>query len=202
MYQRQQTYEQITYNPSDVDINNITVPDLLAYLPQYYQNSNVMTNIQTAIAKEVGRANFEVDDIVNQMFIDTATWGLVLWENELNVDTDLSKSLSYRREFLKAKLRGVGTISKTMLRNTALAYTNADISITEYPSTYSFKIKFTSMKGRPPNLAGFLATLDNIKPAHLSYTYEFTFTLWNELLAKTWNQEKTDGITWEILRVV
>jgi uncharacterized protein YmfQ (DUF2313 family) len=188
-------YSQNT--PDDEQIISYS-PDLMKYLPFYYSNSEVMKNIQTSISKEIGRLYYSVEDILNQFFIDTATWSLNLWEKELGIKTDISKSYEFRREIIKAKLRGTGTVTKKMLKNTVLAYTNAEVSIIENPQDYSFIIKFIGVKGIPKNMAGLIETIENIKPAHLAYSFEYTFSWWNNIKSLTWTQAKTN--TWNQLR--
>ena len=53
---------------------------IMQYLPEYYQNSRVMGAIAEAQGAELELLNKALDEILAQFFIDTATWGLNLWD--------------------------------------------------------------------------------------------------------------------------
>lgn len=196
-------YGELLYSQEQPENEEIEmfIPNLMEYLPPYYGNSKVMKNIQSVIAKEVGTQKYASGDVLKQFFVDTATWGLDLWEEELGLEVDKSKTNEVRREVLKAKLRGTGTVTKEMLKNTCLAYTNAEVAITEDYANYQFIIKFVGVKGIPPNMEGLIQTIDEIKPAHLGYEFQYTYTVWQMLTDKglTWQQAQTK--TWDELRV-
>lgn len=202
MYGKMQ-YGELLYaqeKPQAEDIE-MFIPDLMGYLPPYYGSSKVMRNIQDAIAKEVGTQKYASGDVLKQFFVDTATWGLDFWEEELDLEIDKSKTYEARREVLKAKLRGTGTVTKGMIKNTCLAYTNAEVAITEDYANYRFIIKFIGVKGIPPNMEGLIQTIEEIKPAHLGYEFKYTYTVWQMLTEKelTWQQAQIK--TWDELRV-
>jgi uncharacterized protein YmfQ (DUF2313 family) len=168
-------YTQDIAPPDEEQIQGLT-PDLMGYLPNYFKNSRIMNELQATQARELGLVNARRIDRLNQCFIDSATWSLELWENELGIDTDLSKSYATRREIVKAKRRGSGTVTKQMLINTALAYTNAEVQVIEDPENYTFVLKFIGVRGIPQNMAGLIKTIDEIKPAHLGYRFEYTYS--------------------------
>lgn len=180
---------------------SICSPDLMRYLPTYYKNSKVMKNILCANSKEIGRIECSQKDLLNQFFIDTATWGLNLWEKEYGIITDLNKSYEERREIIKAKKRGQGTITKKLLKDTAEAFSGGECEILEHPESYSFTVQFIGIKGIPKNLAGFKDMLDTIKPAHLAYDFKYTYTVWDFLKDKslTWGNAKLK--TWNDLKI-
>lgn len=173
---------------------------LLDYLPNYYRDSKVLAELLKAFTAEITANNYAISDLENQLFIDTATWGLDVWEKQLGIYTDESKPYTERREMIKAKMRGSGTCTIEMIKNTALAYTNAEVEVIEDNPNYTFAVKFVSTKGIPPNESDFRHTVDTIKPAHLAYTVEYTYTVWGELKAKTWGEIKTK--TWAQVRII
>jgi hypothetical protein len=176
-----------------------TPPYLMSYLLSFYENCRIMKSIQDAIANELGGVRFALDDILNQFFVQKATWGLEFWERELGLPTDPTKPFAWRREMIMAKLRGIGTITKQMLINAAAAFSGGEVDVIEYPSEYGFEIRFIGVKGIPPNMAGFIEMLEQIKPAHLTYGFKYTYTVWDNLHNLTWNQAVTK--TWNELKV-
>lgn len=172
---------------------------LLDYMPTYYKKSKVFKALLKAYEGELNANNDANFDLQAQLFVDTATWGLSVWERELKIATDLAKPHLERREVIKSRLRGSGTCSAEMIKNTATAYTNAEIEVTENNSQYKFVIRFTGVKGVPADIEMFKSTIEAIKPAHLTYTIEYKYTVWGELKATTW--DKVKKVTWGELMV-
>lgn len=181
---------------------DLLMPNLMKYLPFYYQESEGIINIQHAIAKELGRLNFNVEDLRKQYFIDTATWGLAMYEIELGLRVDNTMLYADRREIIKAKLRGRGTTTVKMIKNTAEAFSGGDVDVIEYNSAYYFVVKFIGQKGIPRNLQAFSDMLDTIKPAHLGYKFEFILLTWDmfDHLGMTSNELEENNVLWKDLQ--
>lgn len=173
--------------------------DMMKYLPNCYQDSTKMKNLQLSIGKEFGGLSYNINELMQQMFVDTATWGLSLWEKELGIQTDISKSNTTRREIIKAKLRGAGTTTKIMIKNAAMAFNGGDVDVIEYPKEYKFVIQFIEVLGIPPNMAGLIQSIEEIKPAHLSYSFKYTYTVWHNLCDIIWNG--VNAKTWAELKI-
>lgn len=184
--------------PSNEDIHPYK-PDLMRYMPGYYHDSMLMKTILDADADELGKYYYYIEDLFKQLFINSATWGLDIWEKELGLTTDISKTYEERRELIMARLRGVGTITKVLLKNIASAFSGGDVDVIEYPAECRIVIKFIGTKGVPKNMNTFAAMVETVKPAHLAYSFEYTFTWWNKIAELTWAQA---GIgTWDDLRI-
>ncbi|WP_235941567.1 putative phage tail protein [Paenibacillus puerhi] len=172
--------------------------DLMAYLPDYYKDSHQMNALQATAGEEVSEFRYRVDEQLDQLFLDTATWGLVLWESELGLDTERTQSYEWRREMLRAKLRGTGTTTRQMIIEAAAAFSGGEVDVADHPEEARFEIHFIGVKGIPANMAGFIRLLEEIKPAHLSYSFEYTYSVWNALKQLTWQQAQSK--TWAQLR--
>lgn len=174
--------------------------DLSGYVPDYLRDKREIKALTTAEGYEIGLAFHNLRDVFDQAFLSTATWGLSLWERDNGITTNLSLSYEERKEIIAAKLRGSGTVTGRMLKNTAEAFSGGDVEIIEKPEEYLFIIRFVGMKGIPRNMQAFMAMLDDIKPAHLAYKFEYTYTTWNSLKIFTWGElaEKT----WDEVRVM
>ena len=195
-------YGNIEYS-RDSSSNNIDEKyrvDLMKYLPYYYQTSEIMKSIQNSNSIEVGNLRYSIDDSINQFFVESATWGLNRLEGIFNIQTDINKSYEERREILKAKLRGSGTVTKEMIKNVAQAFSGGEVEVIEDNPNYNFTIKFIGVKGIPKNMQGLIEAIEDIKPAHLGYSFSYTYTTWdllksnltwNKANIKTWNELKT-----------
>ncbi len=179
------------------------IPNLMWYLPKYYRKDKGSMHClqQKAIAPEIGQLKFLNEELLAQFFIDTATWGLDLWEKELEIQTDRSKPFERRREIIKAKLRGAGTTTVEMIKNVAEAFSGGEVIVIEEPNEAHFILRFVGTVGIPPNMAGLTKAIEDIKPAHLAFMYEFTWSWWTNLTDKnlTWNGAST--YSWDDIRI-
>lgn len=184
---------------ADAETPEYTIPNLMKYLPWYYQDSREMTCLQGIVAEDIGALrNYAIPDLLKQFFVKTATWGLDYWENEFGIVTNRSNSYVRRREIILAKMRGSGTSTKERIKSVAEAFSGGEVDVIEYNDEYRFEVKFIGVLGIPPNMAGFLNMLDEIKPAHLGYSISYTYTVWNMLKPLIWNEAKTR--TWNQIR--
>ena len=163
--------------------------DLLEYLPSFYHNSDVIKTFMESNSIEVDTLKAYIEDLIKNLYVKTATWGLDLFEEELGLTTDKSISYEERRERILAKKRGNGTTTKAMIKNTAEAFSGGEVEVVENFNDYSFVVKFVGVKGIPKNLTLFKNMIEEIKPAHLNYELAFTYTVWNMVMAtdNTWN---------------
>lgn len=171
--------------------------ELLKYLPPFYADLKDMVDIQSSQGIEIEMQRAAITDLLNQFFVNTATWGLDIWERELGIATSTGAN-ERRREVIMAKLRGAGTTTKEMIRSVASAFSGGDVEVMEYPGEYRFVVKFTGVLGIPPNMDGLVTAIDEIKPAHLAYSFTYKYTTWSMLQGLTWQQ--VGGKTWGELR--
>lgn len=169
-------------------------PDLLEMVPAYYQTSRVMRSLLNAQAEEVGLLYKALDETLQQFFVETATWGLARWEEELGLVTAPSQTFDRRREMIKAKLRGAGTTTPQMIQRVASAFSGGEVEVVSVPSEYRFIVRFIGILGIPPNMAGLIQMLEEIKPAHLAYTFDYTYSTWGMIKPLTMGQVKP--MTW------
>lgn len=176
--------------------------NLMDYLPSYYWNNNkknLMPFVQEAVSKELGTLLDDISDTLDQLFVDTATWGLDLWEAELGIATDKTKSDNYRRPVAISKIRGRGITTPGVLAELATLFSGSQAIVIEYPQEYRFVIKFIGARGIPPNLSDLSRAVNEIKPAHLDYSYEYTYLIWYE--AATYKWDEAHIMTWDQFRV-
>ncbi|MGF9711614.1 YmfQ family protein [Paenibacillus naphthalenovorans] len=159
----------------------------------------VVGNILDREATEIGQLNADIYDVLNQFFIDTATWGLAYWERVCGIPTDLAKPIEQRRSVIRSRLRGIGTVTVALIKNVAEAYDNGEVEVTENVAAYTIGIKFIANRGVPENLEDTRAALREIIPAHLAIEFSFTYLQWDELDAQgfTWDTLDARLFTWD-----
>ncbi len=172
--------------------------NLMEYLPDYYYDNKTMESLQGIISRGINKLADNLEETVDQCFINTADSLLGRYEKIYGLDVDVTKSKEFRRERIRAKVRGTGTVTKQMVAEVARSYSNGEVAVIENNENSSFIVKFIGTKGVPANMADLTLTIEEIKPAHLSFTFEYTFNTWNDILHMTW--EEAGSFTWDQLR--
>lgn len=142
------------------------------------RNSKVIQSVFTSEEQQFTLLNSSIEDIKKQLDIDTATWGLVVYEKELKIPTNLNKPLNDRRSVIKSKLRANGKVDSIQIKLVADAYTNGDVLVS---FNGHIVVKFNSVYGIPPNLEDLKFAIEDVKPAHLAVDYEFNYLLIKEI---------------------
>jgi uncharacterized protein YmfQ (DUF2313 family) len=154
---------------------------MLGYCPQYYESSRLFQSYLQTSGTEMDDFRTAMDEVLDQFFVNTATWGLDKWESELGLTSFAGKPEDQRRSRIVSKLRGMGTVTVALMQSVAKSYTNGEIQVTEHPETYSFTVKFVDQLGVPPNLNDLKQAIEEIKPAHLAVVYEYKYLLINQI---------------------
>lgn len=174
--------------------------DLIRYLPPYWHVYDEMIELQKALGYEIGALYANQTLASDQMFLDTAEEALALWEQDFGLDSDSRKSTVFRRERVRSKLRGAGTTTKKMIEIMAASFAGGEVEVIEVPDEYRFIVKFVGVKGVPANMADLEAAIEEIKPAHLTFEFAYSYNWWDTLKDRTWNSMST--YTWEQVRTV
>jgi uncharacterized protein YmfQ (DUF2313 family) len=159
---------------------------LIDLLTGNYPKSPQVVGLQEALDYYAEALKAAKIDLFDQFHVKTATWGLASWEKSLGIEADISVSNDFRRERICAKLRGTGTITKAIVEQTAAAYSGGEVEIIEHPESNSFAVKFIGTLGIPANMADLTLTIEEIKPAHLGFTFEYTYRRWGEISEYLW----------------
>lgn len=162
--------------------------NLLRLLPEDYPKSPAVVELQKAIEKLGTATEEDVADLLDQFFLDTATWGLSCWEKVYGVESDAKKSLEVRRSAVRAKMRGMGTTTVELVQNVSESFVNGEVAVEEHNDEYRFDIVMLSVIGIPPNMEDLKRAIEEIKPAHLAY----------EIIIKynTWGMVRNSQMTW------
>lgn len=145
---------------------------MILQLQAFQRNSKVYNQIFNVEGLQFGSRDEAIEDLKLQLVVDTATWGLEIYESELDIVTDNSKPLLERRSVIKSKMRGTGQVNSALIKLVSDSYTNGDVDVL---FDGSIIVKFVSVKGVPPNIEDLEKVIDDIKPAHLNYSFVFTY---------------------------
>ncbi|ANY67743.1 hypothetical protein BBD42_15670 [Paenibacillus sp. BIHB 4019] len=177
--------------------------DMHDYLPRYYEDVPIATNIINRETAEAAQINADIYDVLAQFFVDTATWALPRWERNFALKTDEAKPVEQRRAALKSRIRGVGTVTAELIESIAEAYANGEVEVVEDNANYTVKLTFVSALGQPPNFADLEAAIRDAMPAHLAVEYVFLYTTFGALenYAVTFGDIETAGLTFAQLEI-
>lgn len=174
--------------------------DLMTLLPPYYEQNETMKKLQEVLSAESDKLETQLSNVVAECFVNTAGAMLSRYERIYGIEIDIAKSKTFRRERIKAKIAGVGTTTKQMIKNVSASYSNGDVEVIEDNGNSKFVIKFVGTLGIPENMADLKLTIEEIKPAHLDVTYEYVYNTWGNLKQITWGQ--ASDFTWSQIRTV
>ena len=159
---------------------------LINKLPSFYDN-NITKPIQNSFDIEVNSINDEVENTLNQFYVDSATYGLDKWEKMLGISKN-NFDTQTRRENIKAKMRSRGTTTVSVIKNVCEAYSNGIVEVIVNHLDYSFVIDFVGTIGVPKAFAELDKTIEEIKPCHLAHSYKFNYNTHNDLSNYTHEQ--------------
>ena len=137
-----------------------------------------MENVQDLLnseSKEIDRVKELLTEKINQLFISTATYGLDRYETILGLTTDTKLDRTERISRIVAKMLGQGTVNSKLIKNVADSFTNGEVDIIEYPKESRFEVVFTSVIGIPTKIEDLTAAINEIKPAHLLFSYIYRY---------------------------
>ena len=159
---------------------------LIAKYPDFWAGSAEFVDLQTSMEPEIAALRERQADVMLQLDIATATWGLRYWEEALGIAVETGKELEYRRSRVKSKLRGAGVVTVGLIDSVAESYSNGEVEVTEYPAEYRLEIKFVGTVGIPPNMEDLTVALQEIMPAHLQWDYIIVYNTWDMVKPYTW----------------
>ena len=146
---------------------------LINKLPSFYDNY-ITKPIQDSFTVEANSMNDEVENTLNQFYVDSATYGLDKWEKMLGISKN-NNDIQTRRENIKAKMRSRRTTSIEVIKNICEAYSNGIVEINVDHANYSFEISFISTIGVPLSFEEMDRVVNEIKPCHLAHSYKFNY---------------------------
>lgn len=143
--------------------------EMIRSLPLYERKSRLYIDLFNAEAKQFKLLNDQIEDVRKQFFIDTATWGLKVYEKELKLIVPTGSTLESRRAAIKAKWRSDGKVDRALLESVASAILHAVVKI-EFTGRILFY--FEVSEDEVGNVGMFYKTINDIKPAHLPMELE------------------------------
>nr|DAK14565.1 MAG TPA: tail protein [Caudoviricetes sp.] len=144
---------------------------LFEWITDIYDDCKIMIQIYEALGVQFDNVNYMFEDILKQMFPQTATWGIELWERRLNLPTNESESLESRRGKVIAKIQSKIIINPETMGVITKNFTGIDVKIIEWLKDWTFAVQ-TDAKNM--NKAFEIhKIIKRIKPSHLAFVLQF-----------------------------
>ncbi len=89
----------------------------LKHLPKFLPIDDDFKNTELISDDEHEKLRLAVLDVKNQLFVETATWGLSDWERVLGISVKENAGIEDRRIQILLKLQGLNTVSETFMNN-------------------------------------------------------------------------------------
>lgn len=142
---------------------------LIDKLPSFYGNGGLVPEIQKSLEIEREILEKEIIEFRKQLFVETSSWALNLWEEFLNIPIDESLGIDLRRSRIKAKItRSTPALTQNQLKNILSPYFES-IEIFEYARENRFEAIFGTNTIIGGNLNIAINEIEESKPAHLAY---------------------------------
>jgi hypothetical protein len=167
--------------------------DIQTYIPRYYKDSAHAQAIFNAETSESVRLHSNVIDVLNQFYIQTATWGLDRWEELFDIETDYSLSYEDRRTDLLERIEGYYLITPKILTDVTWKKPMYGSEIIQDFPNYKVTVKITEFRAveeslDPKKFKKFVNKMRALVPSHMELIIAFTWVPWDEF--------KTADIRW------
>lgn len=143
--------------------------------PAFLAGSAEFRDIQEALEPELLALWSVRDGALDQLCVETATWGLPYWEKSLGIPVDEGKDLESRRSRVRVKLLGSDVTTVALVKSSAEIWSGQRAEVTEYANEFRFEIRFVETNGVPPNMRDVTASIRELIPAHLQWDYIFFY---------------------------
>ena len=117
--------------------------DISQYLPAFLSRSPHFKSTNDADSKEHDTIRIAIQDVLDQCYVASATWGLERWEELVGITTDTTLDINIRRQNVLSKLQNPESVTKVFLTNLVNRYI-ADKAgfIMSYPPEYRIEILY------------------------------------------------------------
>ena len=147
---------------------------LIDKLPYFY-NNGITRPIIEAEQTERDILIEEIADVLKQMYVSTATWGLDYWEEMLYLPRNTGETYEKRRSIIYARMRSTRTTTVKVVEELAASFFKPEnVTVTEHNENYYFNIEFENIKASTVKLQDVIDVLEIYKPAHLNYDFTFS----------------------------
>lgn len=160
---------------------------MLKLINKIYKKDRVTLDLIGSLTKKFSECENKINDLYKQIFLNSADWYLELKELEMSIGKRLD-DIDKRRNYVRARLLGVGTATKEMLESAANSIDGIEVEISFRDMTVI--VRFLKAKSNR-YLSMAKRSIENMKPYHLDMILEYEHVNWGEIKG---NEDKP--VTW------
>ena len=147
---------------------------LINKLPDFYRECPKTNTIQDGLSSEINNLYSKVNSTIDQLYVNSATWGLSEWEKFADIKKT-EGTIEQRRARVASKLKAKGTTTLEVMKSLCKSYAE-DIRVTEIYNEYKILLELITTKEsdipKTYNFADMNEAIWEIKPAHLGHEIE------------------------------
>ena len=136
------------YNTETADLRNVILINelgnqMLDTVAPIYDLSALTLNVFESFGETLTKeTDFVSGDFILQMFPQTVTWGIPLWEKEYGITPDASKNIEQRRQYLMGTMNKHSPITPHRVKDMVFAVTGKECEVEENtaPNTITVSI--------------------------------------------------------------
>lgn len=141
----------------------------LEYISPIYEQSIIMQAILEAIGAEWDEAEKLADEVLAQLFPQTATWGIVYWERLVGIPRNDSLSIEQRRARVLTRMQTRWPMTKERMEQLVRTFSkDKQAFIREFFDQYRFEVLFSLTQS--VDLGIVYEVIEEAKPVHLGYS--------------------------------
>ena len=156
---------------------------LLSYLPWYERESEVFKEILKTEEIEFDKLKLKLGDLEEQFFVDTATWGLSIYEKELGLPVEPDIDIRIRRGLIKAKTMMQPPSSKRKVVSILKSFVET-AEIEEAFDEYRFNVILKTLDTVGDKIQYIHWVVEEFKPTHMDYIFIVCYLFYPETFFK------------------
>jgi hypothetical protein len=160
---------------------------MLKTVSPIYDKSYVAKWIFQVMGLEIDEAWKFIEELRLQAFPETATWGILYWEQRYNIPPDDSLSIEERRQRVIIKRGKRSPMNPARIEQFTRDVTGRQTIVTEPDGSYVFSIAILPGEATVDYQA-LIDTIKSVKPSHLSFNVLFQTDV--TLTIQAYSQEK------------
>lgn len=176
-------------------IRSPTAENMLGMVTRgFYDKSYIALWLFEVIGREYDDMDKWSREIKREIFIQTCTWSIDIWEWVYGISTNPELPLAQRRAQIMAKQLQRPPINPAQIEGLLAAFTGCPVTVTDPSRPYTFSLLVDESNAQfPVNYKAARELLNKVKPSHLA-------TEWNTIITAEFNGYDYDaGVTAEIV---
>lgn len=142
--------------------------DILKYLPKFLSKDEKFHATNDSDSEEHERIRLILQEILDQLYVETATWGLEKWEKLCGIPTNTALSDGVRRANILSKLRNPESVTEIFLNELINRYiADKQGYIINYPKEYRVELLYHG--GQILDYEKLREAIRIYLPAHIGY---------------------------------